>query len=81
MVVAMMIARLVMLNVVKHLYQVNIPPLIAIQTFVRKKVCRCTKHGQMTGILLALHGFMAKRVCRGREKSWEKERRLVNLGC
>ena len=35
----------------------------------------------MTGKLLAIHGFMPKRVCRGREKSWEKERRLVNLGC
>ena len=55
--------------------------LLAIQTYMRKKVCRGTKHGPMTGKLLAIHGFMAKRVCRGREKSWEKERRLVNLGC
>ena len=39
--------------------------LLAIQTFVRKRVCRGTKHGQMTGKLLAIHGFMAKRVCRG----------------
>ena len=80
-VAVMMIARLVMLNVVKHLYQVNIPSLIAIQTFVRKKVCRGTKHRQMTGKLFAIHGFMTKRVCRCREKSWEKEWRLVNLGC
>ena len=35
----------------------------------------------MTGKPSAIHGFMPKRVCRCREKSWEKERRLVNLGC
>ena len=34
----------------------------------------------MTRKLPAIHGFMPKRVCRCREKSWEKERRLVNLG-
>ena len=39
--------------------------LLAIQTFVRKKVCRSTKHGQMTGKLFAIHSFMPKRVCRG----------------
>ena len=39
--------------------------LSAIQTFVRKKVCRGTKHGQMTRKMFAIHGFMAKRVCRG----------------
>ena len=55
--------------------------LLAIQTFVREKVCRCTKHRQMTRKLPAIHGFRVKRVCRCREKSWEKERRLVNLGC
>ena len=39
--------------------------LLAIQTFVRKRVCRGTKHGQMTGKLLAIHSLMQKRVCRG----------------
>ena len=39
--------------------------LLAIQTFVRKKVCRGTKHGLMTGKLLAIHSLMPKRVCRG----------------
>ena len=28
-------------------------------------MCRGTKHGQMTRKLFAIHGFMAKRVCRG----------------
>ena len=55
--------------------------LLAIQTYMTKKVCRGTKHGPMTGKLLAIHSLMPKRVCRGREKSWGKERRLVNLGC
>ena len=50
----------------------NRPTLLGIQTFVRKKVCRGTKHGQMTGKLFAIHSLMPKRVCRGREKSWEK---------
>ena len=60
----------------------NHPNQLAIQTFVRERVCRGTKHGLMTGKLLAIHGLMMpKRVCRCREKSWEKERRLVNLGC
>ena len=39
--------------------------LLAIQTFVRKKVCRGTKHGPMKGKLLAIHSLMPKRVCRG----------------
>ena len=39
--------------------------MIAIQTFAGEKLCRDTKHGYMTGKLLAIHGFMAKRVCRG----------------
>ena len=39
--------------------------LLAIQTYMRKKVCRGTKHGPMTGKLLAIHSLMPKRVCRG----------------
>ena len=42
----------------------TVTPLLAIQTFEREKVCRCTKDSPMTGKPSAIHGFIPKRVCR-----------------
>lgn len=55
--------------------------LSATHSFGGKNLYREMEIGGRHITLFAIQTFVRKRVCRCREKSWEKERRLVNLGC